>query len=345
MRFWLLATTVLCGTCAGCGTTKMSDTTRTATEQLLISDAMDRAVSRLDFRALAAKNVYLDTVPIQGSTDAAYLTSSLRQHMLASGCILRNKQEEADYVVEARAGAVGTDRHELLFGVPATNLPSVIPLTGVPSSVPEIPFAKKTEQRAVSKIALFAYNRKTGRPVWQSGIVSTESKAKDVWVLGAGPFRRGSIYEGTNFAGGKINIPLLRPGTEGDGKGVVSVADEAYFVEPKVELAQLEDKVATKGDSEEPKSPKGDKTPPKPPEVVHADHQPSPPTAEKPPATVSALPLLPDIRLGRLPLNVPPSPSENRPNGVIALPPIPLPESGFGLDSAADPRLNVPLNP
>ena len=40
---------------AGCGTTKWSDSPRTATEQLLISDAVDRAISEIDFSALANK--------------------------------------------------------------------------------------------------------------------------------------------------------------------------------------------------------------------------------------------------------------------------------------------------
>jgi len=176
MRRALLIIMLLCGTWTGCGTSKWSDTQRTATEQLLISDAMDRAVSELDFRAMAGKRVYLDTDPLKNSTDAAYLTSTLRQHMLASGCILRDKREDADYVIEARTGSSGTDNHSLLFGIPQTSVPSAlfVPGTvGAPATIPEIPLAKKMEQRAIIKIGLFAYNRETGRPVWQSGLVLT----------------------------------------------------------------------------------------------------------------------------------------------------------------------------
>ena len=50
MRFCLPVILACCAMSAGCGTTKWSDTSRTATEQLLISDAMDRAVSRIGFR-------------------------------------------------------------------------------------------------------------------------------------------------------------------------------------------------------------------------------------------------------------------------------------------------------
>jgi hypothetical protein len=242
MRNVLFLKLLICAVCLGCGTSKWTDTKRTATEQLLISDSMDRAVSRLDFRALAGKTVYLDSAPLRGYTDSDYLVSLLRQHMLASGCLLRDSQNEADYIVEARAGAVGTDRNEVLFGVPSVNIPSVIPVTGIPSQIPEIPFIKKTDMRAVTKLAVFAYNRETGRPVWQSGTIPAESTAKDFWVFGAGPFQRGTIYGGTNFAGDQLNIPLidLESNYEDDK---VAVADEAHFIEPEeAELLAAENK-------------------------------------------------------------------------------------------------------
>ena len=219
---------------AGCGTTKWTDTARTATEQLLITDSIDRAVSRLDMRALAGKKVFVDDSPAKSVTDSAYLASAIRQHVLASGAILKTNRDEADYILEVRAGAVGTDRHDLLFGIPATNLPSFGVMAGAPSQIPEIAFAKKTDQRGVAKISLFAYNKQTGRPVWQSGAVPEESTTKALWVLGAGPFQRGTIHRGTTFAGAKLNIPLIDPvlGDQG-GPTPVAVADEAYFVEPK----------------------------------------------------------------------------------------------------------------
>jgi hypothetical protein len=67
--------------------------------------------------------------------------------------------------------------------------------------------------------------------------VPVESKAKAVWVFGAGPFQRGSIYQGTEFAGEELNIPLI---DLGDRRAEpVSVADEAYFVESSEQLATL----------------------------------------------------------------------------------------------------------
>ena len=106
--------------------------------------------------------------------------------------------------MEIRAGAIGTDRNDLLFGVPSMNVPQIVPLQPVPAAIPEIPIAKRRDQRGVAKIAVFAYHRQTGTPVWQSGVAQTESSSNDVWIMGAGPFQRGTIYEGTEFAGRAI---------------------------------------------------------------------------------------------------------------------------------------------
>ena len=204
-----VALAALCALVSGCGTTKWSDSPRTATEQLLISDAVDRAISEIDFSALADRGVYLDTRYIITALDQNYVISTLRQHMLASGCIIKDKADDADYVVEVRTGSLGTNRQDLLFGVPATNLPTAGLLPIGSASIPEIALMKRTNQQGVCKLAVFAYDRMSGRPVWQSGNRKIASRAKDTWVLGTGPFQRGTIYDGTAFAGEKLQVPLV----------------------------------------------------------------------------------------------------------------------------------------
>ena len=107
----------------GCGTT----TQRLATEQLLISEAVDSAISRIDFRALSGRKVYLDTtylgqVKSVGFVNSHYIISSLRQQLTAARCLLQEDREAADIIVEARVGALGTDGHEVTYGVPQLSL-------------------------------------------------------------------------------------------------------------------------------------------------------------------------------------------------------------------------------
>jgi hypothetical protein len=236
----LLALAVLTGLLAGCGTTKWSDSPRTATEQLLVSDAIDRAISQIDFSSLADQKVYLDTRFIITALDQNYVISTLRQHMLASGCIVMDKAEEATYVVEVRTGSVGTNRQDLLFGVPSTTLPTVGLLPTGAATIPEIALVKRTNQQGVCKIAVFAYDRMSGRPVWQSGNRKVASRAKDVWVMGAGPFQKGTIYDGTAFAGERLTVPLVKRDASKDqlpAEGL-SVAQEQVFEHDEPQVVQ-----------------------------------------------------------------------------------------------------------
>ncbi len=217
----------------GCGTTRSTDTTRTATEQLLISDAIDRAVGSMNFRTLAGQTVFLDDSKLTDTVDKNYYISTLRQQLLANGCDLRDKRDDADFIVEARAGAIGTDRNDLLFGIPSMNVPQIPLVQPVPAAIPEIPIAKRKDQRGIAKIAVFAYHRATGTPVWQSGIVCQESSSNDVWIFGAGPFQHGTIYEGTEFAGGSIKddpkggLPAAQRAT------AVAISKESLFTSPQ----------------------------------------------------------------------------------------------------------------
>jgi hypothetical protein len=189
----------------GCGTTRTTDTVRAASEMLLISQAVDTAVSQLDFSPLTGKTVFLDVQYLDGTVDKGYVVSSLRQHLLASGALLQEDRKSAQYVVEPRSGGIGTDKHGLLVGTPALSLPPLVP--GVPTSIPEIALIKKTHQKGVAKLSVFAYNRTTGRALWQSGLVEADSSLKDTWVFGAGPISRGSIRRRTQLAG--TELPTL----------------------------------------------------------------------------------------------------------------------------------------
>ncbi len=189
-----------CAALAGCGTTRTSNTLRTATEQLLVSDAIDRTVESLDFTPLRGESAFLDETRLLETVDRSYLISSLRQRLLASGVILKPTREDATFVLEPRSGAVGTDDHDLLFGIPALQVPQVPLAPALPAAIPEIPFAKRRDQRGVAKLAVFAYRRDTGEPVFQTGIAMNESTANDIWVFGAGPFKRGTIYDRAKLA-------------------------------------------------------------------------------------------------------------------------------------------------
>jgi hypothetical protein len=190
----------------GCGASKQ----RLATEQLVVSDSVDRAVAKIDFSPLSGRKAYLETKYLlatrpPGYVSPEYVVSSLRQQMMAYGLLLQDKPEEAEVIVEARCGTLGSDGHDSSFGIPAGNAVSAAASTlggmPFPPILPEISLAKRMDNLGATKVAVFAYDKTTKEPLWQSGISTQISTAKDFFVLGVGPFQRGAIYGGTRFAG------------------------------------------------------------------------------------------------------------------------------------------------
>ena len=190
---------------SGCGSTKLTGTARTGTEQMLLTNAWDDALRKVDFRPLAGVPVFLDATPIS-APDQGWIVSSLRQAMLSQGVLLKSKQEQAQWVVEARVGAYGTNEYNWLIGIPQTTVPAVLP--GVPAgTIPEIPMIKKSDQHAEVKMALFAYDRASGQMVWNSGTMLSTSNSKDIYLGGIGPIQSGSIWKKKKRIG--VNLPMI----------------------------------------------------------------------------------------------------------------------------------------
>ena len=149
----------------GCTSARKTNPERSATEQLLVTNAVDEAVGRLDLPFDDGTSVYVDATGIEGAY-AAYATAALREVVLREGGKLVEGRENADMVLEARAGALSIDEFETLVGIPSTDLP--IPLAGE-LSTPEVALYKRAERRGIVKIATTAYRAENGEHVDSSG--------------------------------------------------------------------------------------------------------------------------------------------------------------------------------
>jgi hypothetical protein len=199
---------------SGCGLNK----SRLATEQLVVSDAVDRAVSEIDFSPLSGRKVHFDTkylkdLKLTPSGNVEYVISSLRQQMVAYDCRLMDKPEEAEFIVEARVGVLANDGHELTYGIPGTaafTTASVFLASPVPApAMPELSLGRRNHQQGTAKIGVFAYDRQTREPVWQAGLAKGASRARDMWVLGMGPFEsRGAVRKRRAWFTGKKDAAI-----------------------------------------------------------------------------------------------------------------------------------------
>ena len=166
---------------------KQSDTSRTGLEQLLISNAVDRSLDKVDFRPIAGAKVHLKT-ELLDCVDKNYIILSTKSRLLATQCTLADKPEDADVVVELASGGVGTDRTETIVGTPE------IPL-GIMGSIPKVNFYERNKAMGTAKLSVLATDVKTKQPVINTGFALARSDHQHWTMFGAGPVLSGSVAE------------------------------------------------------------------------------------------------------------------------------------------------------
>lgn len=218
----------------GCATTTTSNTARTGTEQMLISAAIDRAMSTVRFDDFHGYKVFIEEKYLD-SVDKGYLVGSLRHKVLQAGGLLAPAADAADLVLEVRSGGVGTDGQESFIGIPAIGIP------GLPIELPEVKIASRSTQMGSAKLGLVCYNAKTGESVGLGGQSSALTHNNDTYVMGVGPFRSGSVLSqreksvGFNGVGGSfMSNPLhVVRGT------AVNMVDSPVGATPYSEVQQI----------------------------------------------------------------------------------------------------------
>ena len=183
-RRLLLALLVSCASW-GCTTAQTSNTARTATEQLLISNAVDYSLDKVDFRPFAGQNVYFEEKYVD-CVDKNYVIASIRHRLLSAGAALVAKPEAADVIVEARSGGVGTTTSESFVGVPEIVLPGTVTL-------PEVRLVNRSRQEGIAKIGITAYDAKSGQALGPGGQTMARMDDNNWYVAGVGPWKGGLL--------------------------------------------------------------------------------------------------------------------------------------------------------
>ncbi len=169
----------------GCTTSRTTNTARTAREQLLLSNAVDQSLAKIDFAAFQGTRVFIDDKYLE-CVDKGYIVGSVRHRAMVNGARVVGKAEDADVVLEMRAGAVGTDTADSFVGTPEIVLPGMLTL-------PEVRLISRNNQSATAKIGLVAYDAKTQQLLGEGGVSSSLSRNNNWYVLGVGPYQNGEL--------------------------------------------------------------------------------------------------------------------------------------------------------
>jgi hypothetical protein len=162
----------------GCSPERTTEPYQTATEQLLVSGAVDRAVGSLKVALRPGSRVFVDgrfgeMLPDKDTVLPKYTIGAVRDLVLRAGGNLVEDRKSADVVVEVRNGAQSIDHRTFLIGLPAVTVP--MPLAG-PIATPELALFKRDHQRGVSKVALTIYDAKSGALMGLNGPAYGDSR-------------------------------------------------------------------------------------------------------------------------------------------------------------------------
>jgi hypothetical protein len=170
---------------AGCASASTSNTARTATEQLLLSSAVDQSLDKIDFQPLRGQNVFLEEKYVD-CVDKQYIIASIRHRILRSGAHLVEKADAADLVLEPRSGGVGTTVSSSFIGMPAVSLPGML-------SIPEIKLFTKSNQSGYAKLGIASYDPKTRESRGQGGMTVAQANDNNYYFAGVGPWQSGTL--------------------------------------------------------------------------------------------------------------------------------------------------------
>ena len=149
-----------------CTTVRETIPQRSATEQLLISTAVDRAVEGMNLKIPAGTKVFLEAGQLD-SSDGKYAAGAIKERLLRSGANLVTDAGHADAIVEVRAGALSIDDKKTVIGTDTFNLP--VPLAGQAVTIPQIALYADKERLGVVKLAAIGYRASDGKLIDATG--------------------------------------------------------------------------------------------------------------------------------------------------------------------------------
>ncbi len=149
-----LSLTVLLSGCAAQRT--LTQTPRSATEQLLLSAAAERSATQIAGPDVHGARVYLE---VSGLTkDAEFAREIVASELQTRGAVIVMEATKATHTVRIVVQALGTDQTEAFVGVPAMS--GLIP-------IPEITLFKRNRQTARSRLRFTVIDALTGQTIGQ----------------------------------------------------------------------------------------------------------------------------------------------------------------------------------
>lgn len=200
----VLAIVFVCLGLAACSTERTTTTGRTATEQLLISAAADRAAEVVARAVPTAKKTFVVADNFEAPQDGKYAIGAIRAAILARGAALVADRAQAEQIVEIRSGALGIDNSDTIVGLDTYDIP--VPTTSSTLTTPKIALFEKVRQLGVAKFAVAVYDAQTGLAVATPGPGFGYARKNEYTAAFVISWKREDIYESDSPAAETLSL-------------------------------------------------------------------------------------------------------------------------------------------
>ncbi|MDD3154850.1 MAG: hypothetical protein PHS41_08275 [Victivallaceae bacterium] len=151
--FLLVGVSLIVLIAAGCTSPRTTNTARSAVEQMLLTEAIERGIRAVNFNKYRGKKVFLEYDYLAPQVDKPYIQGYLELHLARHGVLVTRKADQSELTLQVICGVLATDFDKVLFGTPT--LPIPLPYTDLTFAIPEIPLYEKITRQGFGR---FSFN-------------------------------------------------------------------------------------------------------------------------------------------------------------------------------------------
>lgn len=197
----LLTATVLM---SACSSPFITNTPRSAVEQLLICTVVERAIGNVDLASYKSKKAFPDYSFLTPQVDKDFVKGYFELHLAASGIIVVKDEASADIIIQPSCGVLATDIDKVLIGTPS--LPVPIPEMGVSLVIPEIPIFMHLTRSGYGRFFFTVRDAKSLAPLETISGANAYAEYNN-WVVLLVPFKSDNVkFRDENVVNNKYEI-------------------------------------------------------------------------------------------------------------------------------------------
>lgn len=169
----------------GCSTPFTTNTKRSAIQQYLLATTIDKLCQNSGMDRYKNKKVYFEYKYLKTQEDENYLRGNLEMFMSKNECLIVDKKEKSDIIIQVICGVLGTDHNTIFIGTPA--LPVPMPDTSISIVIPQMPLFKLYDRRAYGLLTFNILDSKTEKSIYINQIRASSNYKN--WVIMLIPFK------------------------------------------------------------------------------------------------------------------------------------------------------------